>query len=358
MHRHSLLLWTSLALVTLVWPSLTEAQMTATYLEYGARGAPGTSSNPYFVNWPVSLSECTANTPIEVQLQNAPLVVGTALTFALWRSSGGGTSPTQCQTGANRSGANPPCTRVETFAQPMLTAVNQLVSIPPQVFFDADCSRSGDLVFFLMAMSSPTDIASDVPASNFVTLRVVLDREPPGAPTVSSGAGDASTTVSWTNPSDTGTLYGARVYVDTSGTCGAGDGGAADSTLRPGGPAPSTATVTVTGGSPTSASVDLGALGLDYGESVPVAVSLVDLARNESVLSNVACLTRVQVEGFWSGYCRENGLSEAECQARYGGCSAAAGSGPRSRRGARRGARAVAARAGVGRRARRLLGGA
>ena len=354
MTRHALLPSTCLALAMLLRPSLSEAQMTATYLAYGARGAPGTSSNTYFVNWPVSLAECSANAPVEVQLQNAPLMVGTALTFALWRSSGGGTSPTQCQMGANRSGANPPCTRVETFAQPMLTAVNQLISIPPQVFFDADCSRSGDLVFFLMAMSSPTDIASDVPASNFVTLRIALDREAPGAPTVSDGAGDASTTVSWTNPSDTGTLYGARLYVDTGGTCGSGDGGAADSTLRPGGPPPSTATVTVTGGSPTSASVNLSTLGLDYGESVPVAVTLVDLARNESVLSNVACLTRVQVEGFWSAYCRENGLSGEECRARYGGCSAS----PRARSRGLLAALVFVALGVLGRRALRTRGGA
>lgn len=304
-------------------PKAAEAQMTATYLEYGGRGAPGTSSNTYFVNWPVSLAECTANDAIEVQLQNAPFMTGTSLTFALWRASAGGTNPTQCQQGANRSGANPPCVRVETFEQPMLTAVNQLITIPPQVFFDADCSRTGDLVFFLMAMTNPSDISSDIAATHFVTLRIVLDREAPDAPTVSDSAGDASTSVSWTNPGDTGTLYGARVYVDTAGSCGSGDGGSGSSTLVEGGTPPATATVTVMGGSPTSATVNLESLGLAYGDSVPVAVTLVDLARNESVLSNVACLTRVQVEGFWDAYCRENGLSEAECRARYGGCSAA-----------------------------------
>lgn len=330
-HHFPLRLFLSALITCLVGPSLAQAQMTATYLEYGSRGAPGTNSSTYFINWPVSADECTANDPIEVQLQNAPFITGTTYTMALWLASAGGTSPTACNLGMNRSGTTPPCTRVTTFDQPTLTAVNQVIAIPPQVFFGTDCSATGDLVFFLMAMSSPTDISSDVPATNFVTLRIMLDRTPPDAPTVADAAGDENVTVSWTNPTDTNTLYAANIYVDRTGTCGSGDGGTGSSVLVEDGTPPASITpVTITGGSPTSGAVNLSFL--DYGESVPVAVTLVDLARNESVLSNVACLTRVQVEGFWDAYCRENGYPDtvdgrAACRAAYDGCSASPGRG-------------------------------
>lgn len=333
-HHFPLRLLLSALITCLAGPSLAQAQMTATYLEYGDRGAPGTNSSTYFINWPVSLAECRANTAIQVQLQNAPLIAGTTYTFALWRASSGGVSPTACNLADNRDDTTPPCTRVTTFAQPTLTSATQVISIPPQVFFGTDCSDTSDLVVFLMAMTSVTDISTDVPATHFVSLRTMLDPTAPDRPDVVDSAGDETVTVSWTNPGDTGTLYAANIYVDRSGSCGSGDGGTGSSVLVENAAAPTSITpVTVPGGSPTSGSVDLSFL--EYGQSVPVAVTLVDLARNESVLSNVACLTRVQVEGFWDAYCREHGYPDtvdgrAACRAAYDGCSASPGRGSAS----------------------------
>ena len=56
-----------------------------------------------------------------------------------------------------------------------------------------------------------------------------------------------------------------------------------------------------------------------------MAVVVFDTARNESVLSNVACLERVPVEGFWDDYCRQEMLSDEECRTRYSGCAALPG---------------------------------
>jgi MYXO-CTERM domain-containing protein len=50
-------------------------------------------------------------------------------------------------------------------------------------------------------------------------------------------------------------------------------------------------------------------------------------ARNESVLSNVVCIERVQVQGFWDAYCAERGMADVEaCRANYS-CSIEAGGG-------------------------------
>ncbi len=326
MQRHSLLLFTSLALALGI-TSPAAAQMTGIYLEYGDRGAPGTDSSAYFTTWPIGIEECRANTPLQVQVNNAPFTgTTTALVFDLW-TGGTGPAPAACQTATNRRSTTgvPPCTRV-AWDGPMVTGIQQVVSLNPQDLFGAECTMSGDRAFFLMAVSASNDTTTDLTTANYVTLRVVMDATRPGAPTVGDAAGDNAIPVSWTLPSDTGTLSSARVFVDTSATaCSSGDGGTGTSTLVPGETPPASAAVTVMGGSPTAATLDGAAIGLAYGQSAAVAVSVLDLARNESVLSNVACITRVRVGGFWDSYCSEQGLSEEECRARYNGCSVSVG---------------------------------
>jgi hypothetical protein len=305
-----------------------EAQMSAVFLEYNGRGAPGTASNTYFVNWPVSRAECMANTPlIQVQINGAPYTgTGGTLVLALW-TGGTGPGPAACENPMNRTSASgtPICTLVSGFTAPMLNGPQQTVALPPQALFGADCTTTTDDAFFLMASSTANDISTTFTTANFVTLRIASDMDLPGAPTLADASGDAAVSVTWSNAADTGTLSEARVFVDTRGTCGGGDGGTASSTLIPGGTPPSAATLTVTGGSPTSATLDAGALGLAVGQSAVIAVSVRDLARNESVLSNLACITRVEVEGFWEAYCREQGLpvndGSTACRDRYDGCS-------------------------------------
>jgi hypothetical protein len=307
--------------------SSASAQMTGIYLAYGERGSPGTDSSLYFTTWPVGIEECQANTPIQVQVNNAPFTgTTTALVYDLW-TGGTGPAPAACESALNRRSTTgtPPCTRV-AWDGPMVTGIQQVVSLNPQDLFGAACTMSGDRAFFLMAVSASNDTTTDLTTANYVALRVVMDATRPEPPNVTDAAGDNAIPVSWTLPTDTGTLSAARVFVDRTATaCSSGDGGTGTSTLVPGATPPTTATLTVTGGSPTTATLDGASIGLEYGESAAVAVSVLDLARNESVLSNVACITRVRVGGFWDSYCSEQGLSEEECAARYNGCSASVG---------------------------------
>jgi len=303
-----------------------EAQMTGIYLAYGDRGSPGTDSSLYFSTWPIGLAECQANTPLQVQINNAPFSVTTPLVYDLW-NGGSGPAPAACQTASNRlsSIGMAPCTRV-AWDGPMISGVQQVVSVLPQDLFGAECTASGDRAFFLMAVSASNDVTTDLTTASYVVLRVVMNGSRPPAPTVRDAAGDNAIAVNWMLGMDTLTLSSARVFVDRTATmCTSGDGGMGTSTLVEGATPPTTATMTVTGGSPTTATLDGAAIGLAYGATAAVAVSVLDLARNESVLSNVACITRVRVGGFWDSYCAEQGLTEAECRARYDGCSVSVG---------------------------------
>lgn len=331
MHRLPLLLLALGLVGSLGFAAPAHAQMTGNFLAYGDRGAPGTSSNTYFVNWPVSRAECLANDPIEVQINGAPYTGTSSLVYDLW-TGGTGPAPADCQTATNRRSTTgtPPCTRT-SFSGPMVSGVQQVVELPPQALFGSACTDSGDRSFFLMAVSAANDTTTDLTTANYVVLRVVFDSQAPSAPVVANAAGDSAVALTWTLPSDSGTLSSARVFVDASATsCSNTDGGVPTSTLVAGATPPASAFTTVTGGSPTTATIDASSLGLTYGQSFAVAVSIIDLARNESVLSNVACVTYVQVEGFWDAYCREQGLDAAACRARYDGCSVGAPGGGRT----------------------------
>jgi hypothetical protein len=176
----------------------------------------------------------------------------------------------------------------------------------------------------VLAVSARTDTTTDVTATNYFSFSIGLDFVAPDAPMVSDAAGDRQIGLAWTN-STTETLTGANVYVDTSVDCmGTSttlvEGMAVPATLEP--------TATVSGSSPTSRVLDGQTLGLAIGESALVAVTVLDTARNESVFSNVACIERVTVAGFWDAYCAEHGLTLEECRQRYSGCAALPGRRP------------------------------
>lgn len=315
-----------LSLVGFAFGSVAEAQLTFTFAAYGTRGTPSASAT-YFQTLPLSGDECDANTPISISVLNAPWdsTGQNPRSWTLWRG-GSGTTTGNCTAGSSRivtSGSTPACTLVSTFGPELIESATETLSVRPQDLFP-DCSiASADLNFFLLAMSgdASTD-QSTIATGYYFNFRAVLDGQAPPAPVATDGFGDQAITVSWTPASSSGTLGGASIYVDVAASCAGGDGGVRSSLLVPGEAPPSTInpvrTITGTG---TSTTVDPTTLGLELDEGVVGAVAVRDVAGNESVLSNLICLRRVQVSGFWDSYCREQGLSQADCNARYGSCS-------------------------------------
>ena len=303
------------------------AQITYTFQTYGDRGTPTSGATNYLVSWPLSYEECLDNEAISMVITGAPYdATGTTrLEWDLWQG-GTGTAGANCQTATNRrtsGGSAAVCVhRPGWDGGGQITSTMPTITFRPQELFPDGCEATaqGTYVFYVLAVSAPGDTTTDIAATAYFAFNVALDFEAPEAPELEDAAGDRQIGLEWTNIA-TETLAGARVYVDTAGTCGGTTslvaGSAAPSSLSP--------TVEVNGSAPTNATLDGVDLGLEIGESAPVAVAVFDTARNESVLSNVACVERVPVEGFWDDYCRQEMLSTEECRSRYSGCSALPG---------------------------------
>ena len=325
MHLHHRIFAVALSLIAWSFPAIASAQITYTYGTYGERGAPASGATNYLVTWPISQAECEANLPITFQVSNAPFVIGTRLVWAIWQG-GTGTSGANCQTSTNRramSGSVPVCT-LTTWDGGEITTTMPTITVRPQELFPLGCTASGQgtYVFYALAVSARVDTTTEVAATNFFTFNIALDFTAPTAPMLSDAAGDRQIQLGWTN-STSETLAGANVYVDTSVTC---DQESTTLVARGVVPASLQPTVpTLLGSSPSSQTLDGEALGLAIGGSALVAVTLLDTARNESVFSNVACIQRVTVSGFWDAYCAENMLTVEECNARYSGCTASPG---------------------------------
>lgn len=310
-----------------VWPQRASAQITWSYSEYGDRGLPGTDPTSYLVTFPLSLAECMSSEPIRITVNNAPFD-STGVTVRQWDLWQGGTETgANCQTAATRkdpSGGNTSATRVcdqRTWsgASAVTSTMMTLSFLPGELF--PDCSSEGTLTFYVLAMSARGDFTTDIAATAYFMFRVRLDVTPPTAPTLSDAAGDRQIRLGWTNTTAE-TLRRANVYVDNTTSCDE------TSTLLVGGAtAPSTLLFgTTEGASPTSLTIDGASLGIATNGSVRAAVTVVDRAGNESVLSNVACIRRVPVAGFWDEYCAQEGMSDVSlCTQHYSGCSAMPG---------------------------------
>lgn len=326
MHLHHRIFAVALALFAWSLPAAASAQITYTYGTYGEREAPASGATNYLVTWPISRAECEANAPITLNVNNAPFVSGTRLVWALWQG-GTGTAGANCQTATSRrptSGTTTAACRLSSWSGSEITTTMPVITVRPQELFPQGCSATGDgtYVFYALGVSARVDDTTDIIPAHYFSFSVAIDFTAPTAPTANNAAGDRQIQLSWTN-SSAELLAGANVYIDDSASCDVGAttlvaGGAVPSSLEPIVP-------TLLGSSPTSRTLSGESLGLSIGGSVWVAVTVLDAARNESAFSNLVCVERVTVSGFWDAYCAENMLTEAECSARYSGCTASPG---------------------------------
>ncbi len=267
-----------------------------------------------FTQTPINGTEC--DTPITFRFSNISYsATAAAQRFDIWRTTTGGGA---CQTATNRSSTTgtPSCTHVAETAQ--ITANMQDFQLTPRALFGSCAVEQTYVFYFLMTASTP-DSTTTITAANYGFVEISLDGVVPAAPTLTGdAAGDANINLAWTNPAGTTTLYGAEVYVDPTGCTGS----TPSSTILVAGQAPAvglSAAATPAGDALASTSVAAATLGVpNYGNRAAVAVLLVDRGRNRSVLSNIQCVERVHVEGFFDSYCNERGLSRDECKTRYG----------------------------------------
>ena len=265
---------------------------------------------------PIGAAECggMAAEGVRLRLSNFTLPGSGSRVVDIWRGATGAA----CQTPTNRMATtttDPACRHVDGIT---ITTSPADIEIAAATLFGDACEGSTEQTFrfwFLLSDSEQNRTDTMLP---FGALDATVDLAPPAAPTdVVTTPGDANIQVSWTNPSGATLLRGAAVYVDTAGCA---DGTPSSSVLMAGvAPPPRGARrIEREGQAITSAQLSGAELGLELGEFAAVAVVLIDRAHNESVLSEVACVQRVQVSGFWDAYCAERGMDVATCSDSFG----------------------------------------
>ncbi len=325
--RHTLL---TLALAAIAGsiPGAAHAQIRITPQSFGGRTSPvvlyGNSGQP------ISAAECVANVGIPLEITGLPATGGVLTVLDIWRGPSGSGNCNQATNRQTMTGSTPICTHIQSVA---ITSTIQSLSLPAETAFGAAActsSVSTPYDFYFLAVATAQDNSTEVSTTNAGSVTVAIDPVAPGAPVLMESAGDTVITVGWSNPDATEALYGAHVYVDLSG-CDATGTPVTGGPLMAGGTAPTSVTPsTFQGQTIESATLDPAALGLAYGDFAAVGVTILDRARNESVLSNVVCIERVQVQGFWDAYCAERGMADVEaCRANYS-CSIEAGGGSAS----------------------------
>ncbi|AKF07116.1 hypothetical protein DB32_004265 [Sandaracinus amylolyticus] len=259
---------------------------------------------PEATGQPLSLRECEENIAIPLELANVP--TGTTQIDVWFGSS----ADADCPTASVRADTtNTSCEYVATFSA--MVPTTEIDATVRQLFGADACETSADRTFFFFASTTAQNTSKDFTTAETTTLRIALDVDPPGAPTIDGGPfeGDESIEVTYDLPE--GTLVGANVYVDPEGCT-------ADGEVDPSGSLQDGAEPPTSGGDlqrGETATVD--ASDLAYDQYAAVGITAVDQARNESTLV-VTCVLRVEIEGALSSYCRSKGYEDMDaCLAEY-----------------------------------------
>lgn len=259
--------------------------------------------------------QCEANAPVTIRMDNLGNANSVNPVLEVWAD------PAQnCHPLAGRRYENgvSPCTQLAvmdappgevSISLPVQNIVNEIPSYsdPTEtddgdaavpVSSDGRCNVTGSMTVYFLLLDTPTpteDLSTAIPQAvglpTYVTFQLATVM--PSPPTnVTAGPGDTQVTVTW--EAGAGAIdSGYELYVDTDG-CGD------DSSLKPGGPVPveEGSIVRIAAGDGQSQDVNPADLGLGYedGQSrASVAVVAVEQGSyNRSVLSEVACIERVQ----------------------------------------------------------------
>lgn len=225
------------------------------------------------------------------------------------------------------------CTYITT--QPVGSVLQDLaVEVLTNALTQCTGNYVGKPTFWFLAVDAP-ESSEDVGTDWVKYEALTIDRVAPEAPrSVKGGSGENQIPIEWKN--DDTEIDQFIVYVDsgsgggTAGTGGsdsdAGTGSDAGTTvgatntacgsglLRQGGTStnvPSSVT-TKTVNEDTASGTNLSAGDIE-GTSAAIAVVAVDIAGNQSTLSNVACVSVVPTEGFWDRYEANGGDVEGGC---------------------------------------------
>ena len=242
---------------------------------------------------PIGRAECDDVIPFDF---TALTIGSTERTVDVWRSSGTAT----CAAAASRLPPTSTCTPV-----PLEPGVN--VRAPASSTFTMGVSArelfgsctSGTATFWLFDATSAPDETTTFVNAPFV--HIALDVDAPSAPTIPSSLyGDAEIELTWSNPPDLGEGAATFVYFDPAG-CSPDDAGVAHASsnlLVAGAATPHGLLLNEAflSSGHTTLRLSAGLFGWSaarYGEQGALAITVLDSAYNESVLSNVVCVAHL-----------------------------------------------------------------
>jgi hypothetical protein len=265
-------------LVLTAFASVGEAQLTVTISTVDG-ATPRTANSRYLFN----KAECTSGAPINLTVSNIPT---TTTLLDLWTG-------TDCNTVAARTPSTGACVHLDVPLSVPATNTSVTYAAGELTVADlGDCSNtasdgaSSDV--YMLAVQTTAGGVEDVGLA-YYKIPITLDVVPPTTPSdVTSREGDTAVEISWSGTANT--EY--DVYVSTTGT--SAEGGACGGT-------PSHLEKSVT---TASATLNPSAIGLAIGETRSVAVIARDAAGNESPMSAVGCITRIETCGY---FCQRGG---------------------------------------------------
>lgn len=334
MAPRSILSLLALAITLAAAPAAAQGTIGVLYSDLDGRGQMPIFDPNVTGGRPLNAEECTSNAEITFTLSN--IRTDASGVMAIWR----GAPTAACETAAARmapsGGGTSPCTALGI--SEMIITGSQTITVTAGVadLFGTDqcsgVSQSQQGFWFLM-LTDATATTPDVPVADYARVTIFLDTDAPDAPLLSGSFAGGDTVAIDVDTDGQAGVTGAAVYVDSSAAAAASCPEMPTSTtLIPGAAAPGTAAAREYASFTVSPSAT--ALGLDnVGEYAVVAATLLDAARNESVLSELACVQRVQVIGFWDTYCMDRGFpADADgirrCREQYAGCAVSRSSRP------------------------------
>ena len=270
------------------------------------------------LNRSLGATECADMENVTLRFRAQPVTAGTMF-VDVWV----GSSSQDCFTADARStGDMRVCTHL--MPDPMLDSDDGIFNITlAELLQDSSACNDGqpdvELNLWVFA-TGDTETTGEVSPGGYGFTTFGVDPTPPPvpSPSASSATGDTGIPVRWGDVGEANTEY--FVYVDTNTDAGCAAGSAV---LVPGELPPELPIDGVsrqrTGIDDTSANLNGESLGLAFGESALVGVVAVDQADNESALSSLVCITRVESLGFCGVY---EGMGEESCPS---GCSAGRG---------------------------------
>jgi hypothetical protein len=275
------LLWVSVSL-----PSAAAAQLMVTF-ETAGRDAPFDYTNP-----PVGLAECMANSTVDLRVSGLD---GTGTILDVWRVAGTvDCTPTEARIMDTRT-----CTPLTLAVDQTINSTTMQKDMPIELSEILDCT-SGSATFniwFLVANA----MASVEPVMLSGSLQIQYDPDAPAAPTgLTDAAGDTMASTTWTQPTVMD-IFEYIVYADTTSVATTCEESLATTQLVEGGELPP-GMVELGRSTGSGLTIDPSQVTMDYGGTAAIAVVAVDRAGNVSVVSNIACASRIETTGFCDAY--------------------------------------------------------